>query len=34
VEATELIEGIEVVPSGIAELVVLQQEGWSYVKAG
>lgn len=34
VEATGLIEGIEVIPSGIAELVVLQQEGWSYIKAG
>ncbi|MBO9613550.1 MAG: DsrE family protein [Dyadobacter sp.] len=34
VEATDLIEGIEVIPSGIAELVVLQQEGWSYIKAG
>lgn len=30
----DLIAGIEVVPSGIAELVILQQEGWSYVKAG
>lgn len=31
---TDLIEGIEIIPSGIAELVILQQEGWSYVKAG
>nr|WP_295928942.1 DsrE family protein [uncultured Dyadobacter sp.] len=29
-----LIDGIEVIPSGIAELVILQQEGWSYLKAG
>jgi uncharacterized protein len=34
VSSDELIEGIEIIPSGIAELVVLQQEGWSYVKAG
>lgn len=34
VPPTDLIEGIEVIPSGIAELVVLQQEGWSYIKAG
>jgi hypothetical protein len=33
-EPADLIAGIEVIPSGIAELVVLQQEGWSYVKAG
>jgi len=29
-----LVEGVEVIPSGIAELVILQQEGWSYLKAG
>lgn len=34
VDTTALIDGIEVIPSGIAELVILQQEGWSYVKAG
>lgn len=34
VNADQLIDGIEVIPSGIAELVILQQEGWSYVKAG
>ncbi|WP_353721250.1 DsrE family protein [Dyadobacter sp. 676] len=33
-DPARLIEGIEVVPSGIAEIVILQQEGWSYVKAG
>lgn len=30
----ELITGIEIIPSGIAELVIKQQEGWSYIKAG
>ncbi len=30
----DLIPGITVIPSGIADLVVKQQEGWSYVKAG
>lgn len=30
----ELISGIEIIPSGIAELVIRQQEGWSYIKAG
>jgi uncharacterized protein len=33
-EPTSLIDGIEVIPSGMAELVILQQEGWSYLKAG
>lgn len=30
----ELHEGIETVPSAIVALVVKQQEGWSYLKAG
>lgn len=30
----ELHEGIETVPSAIVALVVKQQEGWSYIKAG
>lgn len=34
IEPTELITGIKIIPSGIAELVVRQQEGWSYIKAG
>lgn len=33
-EPAALVDGIEVIPSGIAELVILQQEGWSYLKAG
>jgi len=34
IEPTELIEGIKIIASGIAELVIRQQEGWSYIKAG
>ena len=30
----ELHEGIETVPSAIVALVIKQQEGWSYIKAG
>ena len=30
----ELHKGIETVPSAIVALVVKQQEGWSYIKAG
>ena len=30
----DLFTGIKTVPSAIAEIVVKQQEGWSYVKAG
>ncbi|WP_254561994.1 DsrE family protein [Dyadobacter diqingensis] len=30
----DLIPGIKIIPSGIAELVIRQQEGWSYIKAG
>lgn len=31
---SEMIAGLEIIPSGIAELVIKQQEGWSYIKAG
>jgi len=34
VTAADLIEGIQIVPAGIAELVIKQKEGWSYIKAG
>lgn len=27
-----LVEGVEMVPSGVIELVKLQEEGWSYVR--
>ena len=32
VSADELIEGVHVVPAGIAELVRRQREGWAYVR--
>jgi intracellular sulfur oxidation DsrE/DsrF family protein len=32
--AQQLITGIQTVPAGIAELVIRQQQGWSYIKAG
>jgi hypothetical protein len=31
---SDLFPGIKKVPAGIAEIVIKQQEGWSYVKAG
>jgi len=34
IEPAELIAGINIIPSGMAELVIRQQEGWSYIKAG
>jgi len=34
IDPAELIAGLKIIPSGIAELVVRQQEGWSYIKAG
>ncbi|RTL49852.1 MAG: hypothetical protein EKK39_10455 [Sphingobacteriales bacterium] len=34
VSVQQLIPGIQTVPAGIAELVIRQQEGWSYIKAG
>lgn len=30
----DLVEGVRVVPSGIGELVLKQEAGWSYLKAG
>ena len=30
--AEDLIEGVEIVPDGILEIVMRQQEGWSYIK--
>ncbi len=30
----ELIDGIETVPSGVAEIILKQEDGWSYLKAG
>jgi intracellular sulfur oxidation DsrE/DsrF family protein len=32
--AKDLFPGIKTVPAAIAEIVVKQQEGWSYIKAG
>ena len=32
--ANDLFTGIKTVPAGIAEIVIKQQEGWSYIKAG
>ncbi|MGM0405807.1 MAG: DsrE family protein [Thermoplasmatota archaeon] len=32
IEEEELIEGIEVVPAGVTELVEKQNEGWAYIK--
>ncbi|WP_298301978.1 DsrE family protein [Hydrotalea sp.] len=34
ISAQQLIPGMQTVPAGIAELVIRQHEGWSYVKAG
>jgi hypothetical protein len=33
-QPSDLFPGIKTVPAAIAEIVVKQQEGWSYVKAG
>jgi len=30
----DLFPGLQTVPAAIAELVIKQQEGWSYIKAG
>ncbi len=32
--ANNLFPGIKAVPAAIAEIVIKQQEGWSYIKAG
>ncbi|PVD51520.1 hypothetical protein DC498_13925 [Terrimonas sp.] len=34
ISAVQLYPGIKTVPAAIAELVIKQQEGWSYIKAG
>lgn len=31
---SDVYEGIKIVPSAIAEIVIKQQQGWSYIKAG
>lgn len=33
-KATDLFPGIGTVPAAVAELVIKQNEGWSYLKAG
>lgn len=30
----ELIENVGTVPSGIAEVIIKQEQGWSYIKGG
>ncbi len=32
IEEEELLEGIEIVPTGVSELVKKQEEGWAYIK--
>jgi intracellular sulfur oxidation DsrE/DsrF family protein len=32
--AADLIPGVEMVPSGLVEVVKKQEQGWSYIKAG
>ncbi len=34
VDPSDLAEGIDVVPAGIAHLVIRQRDGWSYVRVG
>ncbi|AQP49224.1 hypothetical protein BW730_05530 [Tessaracoccus aquimaris] len=34
IDPSDLAEGIDVVPAGIARLVTRQREGWSYVRIG
>jgi len=34
INPTELMPEVTVVPSAVAELIVKQSEGWSYIKAG
>ncbi len=29
-----ILESVEIIPSGIAEILLKQEEGWSYMKAG
>ena len=33
-QAEDLVAGSEVVPTGIAEVVRKEEEGWLYIKAG
>ncbi|MCC5938671.1 MAG: DsrE family protein [Lunatimonas sp.] len=30
----DLIEGVHTVPSGLAEIILRQEQGWAYIKAG
>ena len=30
----DMVEGVHIVPSGVAEVVARQAQGWSYIKAG
>lgn len=34
VTAEELVQGVQTVPSGVTEVVLKQELGWSYIKAG
>lgn len=34
VEAKDLLPGVRTVPSGLAEIILKQEAGWAYVKAG
>lgn len=34
VTAADLVQGVQRVPSGVVELVLKQEQGWSYIKAG
>lgn len=32
--ASDLVTGVETVPSGLAEIILKQEEGWAYIKGG
>lgn len=34
IEPSDLLDGVQVVPSGIVEVVTKQEQGWTYIKAG
>ena len=34
ISATDLVSGVRSVPAGIVEVVVKQEQGWSYIKSG
>ena len=34
IEKNDLIDGVEIVPDGIYEIVMLQGQGWGYIKVG